>query len=142
MRQEGQCLCGVVRVSCDMPERAMHLCHCKQCQRWTGGGPLTAVRVDAVEISGEEQIGVYRASGHGERGFCKVCGSTVYWKMQGHVPAYLPIGLFEDQARFSVTEEIFVDHRPDWLPAHEGAAQRDEAEMQATLAAYLERDVS
>ena len=135
----GGCLCGAVTVSAMLPGTGMQLCHCKQCQTWTGGGPLTAIRAKDVVFEGEENIQSYCASGHGERGFCRICGSTIFWKMQGKPPAFLPIGLFEDQSGIRVTEEIFVDRRPDWLPAHEGAAQHDEAEMQAQLAAYLAR---
>ena len=37
-------------------------------------------------------------------------------------------------------EEIFVDHRPGWLPAWPDATEHTEAEMQAQLADFLEGD--
>ena len=137
--RSGGCLCGAVTVTAVLPKPEMQLCHCKQCQTWTGGGPLTAIRAKDIVLTGEENIQTYRASDHGERAFCKTCGSTIYWKLQGKPPAFLPVGLLEDQSGITVTEEIFVDHRPDWLPAHAGASQSDEATMQAQLAAYLAR---
>ena len=138
--RSGGCLCGAVRVRATLPALDVHLCHCEQCQRWTGGGPLTAIRVKDVALSGEDMIGTYHASAHGERGFCKKCGTTLYWKMQGKSLAFLPVGLFDDQSGMKVTEEIFVDQRACWLGAHEGAAQHDEAEMQAQLQAYLAKE--
>ncbi|WP_300010801.1 GFA family protein [uncultured Roseobacter sp.] len=135
-----RCLCGAVKFSARLPDTEIHACHCAQCQRWTGGGPLLTVRVQEVSTTGADAIRAYHASAHGERAFCGICGTTLYWKMQGHDIAYLPVGLFEDQSGLAVGDEIFVDHRPSWLPAWPEAAQRDEAEMQTELAAFLEGD--
>lgn len=135
--RRGGCLCGAVTFSASVPSPDVTLCHCLQCQRWTGSGPLATVRVQDVALQGEEHIEAYHASAHGERAFCPTCGTTLYWKMQGKPVAFMPVGLFEDQSGWHVSEEIFVDHRPGWLPAHPGAAQQTEAQMQAQLKAYL-----
>ena len=138
--RKGGCLCGAVTFTARLPDMSVQLCHCNQCQRWTGGGPLSVIRVQDVEMSGADAIQSYHASAHGERAFCRSCGTTLYWKMQGRPVAFLPVGLFEDQSGFEVREEIFVDHRPDWLPAHASANQSDEATMHAQLNAYLEKN--
>ena len=49
----------------------------------------------------------------------------------------LALGVLDDRSAMRLTEEIFIDHRPDWMPPCPGAAQHTEAEMQAQLAAYL-----
>ncbi|MFK7874894.1 MAG: GFA family protein [Paracoccaceae bacterium] len=136
------CLCGAVTFTATLKTAGIQLCHCQQCQRWTGGGPLTVLRVEDVQTQGQDSIQSYHASAHGERAFCKTCGTTLYWKMQGRDIAFLPVGLFHDQTGLSVRDEIFVDHRPDWLPAFEGATQQKEAELQAQLTAFLERDAT
>lgn len=136
----GRCLCGAVTFSASLPGDAVQACHCRQCQRWTGGGPLFAVRVKDLQIAGEDNIRAYHASDHGERAFCGTCGSTLYWRLQGRTIAFLPVGVFDDQSGLTVREEIFVDHRPGWLPAWEGAAQHDESAMQAQLDAFLKKE--
>ena len=136
--RSGNCLCGAVSFTATLPGDGIQLCHCAQCQRWTGGGPLAVVRVSDVELTGTDHIEPFHASAHGERAFCKSCGTPLYWPMQGKDPAFLTVGMLQDQSDLTVREEIFVDQRPDWLPAHETAAQHDEAEMQAQLKAYLE----
>lgn len=135
----GGCLCGAVRVRATLPEDAVQLCHCRQCQRWTGGGMLASVRVADLEIMGEGAIRHYRASGHGERAFCGTCGTSLYWRMQGRDVGFLPAGLLDDQTGLGVSEEIFTDCRAPWMTPFEGAAQHDEPEMQAQLAAFLEQ---
>lgn len=134
----GACLCGAVRVRARV-DRAVLACHCRQCQRWTGGGPLLSVRARDLAVEGEDAVRAYRASDWGERATCGTCGSILWWKMQGRPPAYIVLGLIEDQAAFRIGEEIFVDHRPAWLAPFDGAGQSTEAEEQAKLTAYLER---
>lgn len=137
--RSGHCLCGAVRFKGDVQNTAQ-ACHCRQCQRWTGGGPLFAVRIRDLDLTGEDHICSYSHSDWGVRAVCKTCGSTLYWKLQGRPIAFVALGLLDDQSGISVTEEIFVDFRPEWLPPFTGAAQRTEAEMKAQLAAFLEKE--
>lgn len=128
-----------MRFKGDVQETAQ-ACHCTQCQRWTGGGPLFAVRVRDLDLTGAENIHSYAHSDWGDRAVCQTCGSTLYWKLQDRSIAFVALGLLDDQSGITVTEEIFVDFRPDWFPPFEGAAQRTEAEMKAQLAAFLEKE--
>ena len=136
--RSGGCLCNAVRFTATLTNETVMACHCVQCQRWTGGGPLLNVRVQAVEVTGEENIATYHASDWGERAFCRDCGATLYWRMQGREIDSIAVGLLDDQTGLSVGEEIFVDHRPGWLPAWDDATQSTEAQEQAKLAAYME----
>lgn len=133
----GQCLCGAVEVRGTRASNDVTACHCDQCQRWTGGGPLLSVKVVDAQMD-EAAVGTYRASAHGERGFCKQCGTTLFWRMQGEPTRYVPVGLLTDRAGLKVTSEIFIDDRPAWFGAWNGAEQRTEAQELALLDAYLE----
>lgn len=134
---KAHCLCGSVQMTLSLKSQDIHACHCQQCQRWTGGGPLFVAPVDNLSISGREHIGSYHASEHGERGFCQRCGTTLYWAMRGSDPKFVPVGLLEDQTNLKVSEEIFVDHRPSWLPEFEGASQSTESQELQQLQKYL-----
>ncbi|MCR9089365.1 MAG: GFA family protein [Rhodobacteraceae bacterium] len=137
-RRSGQCLCGAVRVSAEVTGPGIQACHCHDCQRWTGGGPFLVVGVRDVVVTGAERVADYRHSSWGERGSCATCGSPVYWRLQGGEIEGLAIGLFEDQTGWHVTSEIFVDHRPGWLPPWPGAMQATEAEQIAKFDAALQ----
>ena len=139
--RSGSCLCGAVSFKADVSQK-IQACHCIQCQRWTGGGPLYSTKATDIEISGGETVSNYHASKWGERVFCKTCGSTLWWKMQGEAVGYVSTGLLDDQSDLRVTEEIFVDYRPAWLPPFEGASQSTEAEELAKLDDYLAGDAS
>lgn len=141
-RRTGQCLCGAVTFSATIPKPEIQACHCEQCQRWTGGGPLYSIRISDLELDGEAAFTQYRASEWGERVFCGTCGATLFWRMQGETPRFIAPGLLDDQSGLGVTEEIFCDRRAVWLPAHPAAAQSTEAEEQAKLKAFLEGDAT
>ncbi|MGR3541022.1 MAG: GFA family protein [Hasllibacter sp.] len=133
----GACLCGAVRVRAEVGP-GIQACHCGQCQRWTGGGPLWSVRATDLTVTGGDAVRTFRMSDWGERAFCGTCGSTLWWRMQGRPIAYVVAGLLDDQSGLTVDQEIFVDHRPGWLPPFAGASQSTEAEELAALAKHLE----
>lgn len=137
LQRSGGCLCGAVRFTCQLTSTGLQACHCVQCQRWTGGGPLFNVHVDMVDFEDDSAVGRYHASDWGERCFCTTCGSTLCWKMQDKPTRSLAVGLLDDQSGLTMTEEIFVDRRPDWLPKWTEAKQSTEAEEFAKLKDYL-----
>ena len=132
----GHCLCGTVSFTAEVTGE-MTACHCSQCQRWTGGGPYLSARARNVFVSGGETARVYHASDWAERVSCATCGSILWWKMQGKPVAFVAVGLLDDQSGLKVTEEVFADYRPEWLPPFEGATQSTEAEEMVKLEAYL-----
>ena len=75
----GGCLCGAVRYACTSDALALVYCHCKDCQRCTGG-PFAAVAVvrsrDFSLLQGEP--GSYTVTGEAGgrvfRKFCPSCG--------------------------------------------------------------------
>lgn len=135
--RQGACLCGAVRISGAF-EDAVAACHCRQCQTWTGGGPLYSVMaLGTVEITGTEATASYKASDWGERVFCRHCGTTLWWKMQGKPVTSVAPGLFAGQDGLAVTSEIFVDCRAGWMPPLPGTGQSTQAEEMAKLDVYL-----
>jgi hypothetical protein len=126
-RKTGQCLCGAVTISGEVGS-SIQACHCRQCQRWTGGSPYFCVPISDPVVTGAETLAAYHHSTWGERTFCATCGTTVYWTTKGDAPHSVAAGLFEDQTGWRVTEEIFVDYRAAWLPPFEGATQSTEAQ--------------
>ncbi len=137
----GQCLCGAVSVRADI-SASIHCCHCGQCQRWTGGGPLFVTSAKNIVFTGEGAITEHHASEWGTRAFCNKCGTTLYWAMRGKPPHSLAVGLFDDQSALNVDEEIFTDCRAPWLAPFQGASQSTEAEQKALLDAYLAKQGS
>lgn len=136
-KRTGQCLCGAVTLSADIPETSFLACQCGQCQRWTGGGPLYAIGAENVSFEGADNIGEYFASDWGARGFCRLCGTTLYWRMRDREVTSLAVGVLDERSDLRLTGEIFSDCRPNWLPMVPGASQSTEAEEMRKLDDYL-----
>ena len=79
----GRCLCGSVRFELDGPLRDVSLCHCVECRRWHGhvcamtSAPRERVRF--VSDDGLRWIDSPESDAHARRGFCRECGSSLFW---------------------------------------------------------------
>ena len=107
----GRCLCGAVTFEADAVETGYHACHCGMCRRWSGG-PLLAARVGGVTFAGEDAPATHASSEWAERGFCRRCGSSLFYRLRADGGFLLAVGAFDDQTPFTLDGEIFVDHKP------------------------------
>lgn len=109
----GGCLCGAVRFTAEDPETGHHACHCGMCRRWSGGSPFFGSWVASVTFTGEESLGRYASSEWAERGFCKRCGTTLFYFLVPGGRYTMSVGAFDDTSAFHLAREIFIDHKPD-----------------------------
>jgi len=109
---KGRCLCGAVSVLAKAMPTAVGACHCTMCRTW-GGGPLMVVNCgDAVEFSGAEHIGSYASSAWAERGFCKSCGTHLFYRLKAGPTYFVPVGLFDADSALHFDHQVFVDEKP------------------------------
>ncbi|MBX3188915.1 MAG: GFA family protein [Labilithrix sp.] len=108
----GHCLCGAVGFTAEVVESSHHACHCGMCRRWTGG-PFLTTTARGVVFDGTENLVRYASSTWAERGFCRICGSTLFYFLLPTGTHMLSVGAFDDPTPFRLTEEIFIDHKPD-----------------------------
>ncbi|MEC9376164.1 MAG: GFA family protein [Pseudomonadota bacterium] len=111
MSATGQCLCGAVTYIAKDVHYALHSCHCKMCQRWYGG-PAFAAPVGSITFNGEEFIRRYNSSDWAERGFCKNCGTGLFFRMKETDRYFVGMGTFDDLALFKLSGEIYIEHKP------------------------------
>ncbi len=85
-RLAGGCLCGAVRWVVTARPSPVVNCHCGQCRRWHGhhGAYTTAART-AVRFTRDGGLAWYQSSAEARRGFCRVCGSSLFWEKIGGV---------------------------------------------------------
>ncbi|MFZ5789944.1 MAG: GFA family protein [Pseudomonadota bacterium] len=115
-RATGGCLCGAVRYRVFAALAPISACHCSQCRRqhgalgcYTGGLP-----VEAVEIEGREQIAWYQASPTARRGFCRTCGSKLFWQpIEGHT-IDIVAGSLDQPTGLEIGRHIYVASKGDY----------------------------
>jgi len=66
-----------------------------------------------VEIEGLEELGVFESSDWAERGFCKQCGTHLFYRLKVQPVYHLPAGLFAD-VDYQFDHQVFVDQRPSY----------------------------
>ena len=120
MNATGKCLCGAVTFVANGVTPELHICHCSMCRKW-GGGPLMSVGAEGVAFRGEENVQRYESSAWAERGFCKRCGSSLFYRLKEGDSYFLGMGTLDDQSPFKLTSEIYVDEKPpgyDFVGSH------------------------
>ncbi len=114
VERQGKCLCGEVTVTAKQASNEVGACHCKMCRRW-GGGPFMEINCGAeVVIDGEDSVSVFDSSDWAERGFCRHCGTHLFYRIKKSGQHMVPVGLFEDSASLAFTSQVFVDERPEY----------------------------
>ena len=111
----GQCLCGAVTYEVDIPEKPFYagLCHCKDCQRYTGTAFASSLMVPkaGMKLTGELKFyGTDTERGTVmERGFCPACGSNVLCRSDAWDDQYvLSAGTLDDPSLFKPKINIFT----------------------------------
>ena len=133
-RLQGSCLCKAVTMNVTIRNRHVDACHCSMCRTW-GGGPLLAVECESdAAFDGKDNVAVFDSSEWAERGFCKHCGTHLFYrlKLDGHY--VVPAGLLGDQAAWEFTTEIFIDEQPDYYAFANDTKKMTGAEVFAALA--------
>ena len=112
----GGCQCGRVRYAVEVADDAAYLCHCRMCQRATGGFAAAFKEVPRAAVQWISEPDRYRSSPIAERGFCKTCGTPLTYEGDGSSHMDLTVGSFDDPARFHPTAHSGVESRHEaWL---------------------------
>jgi len=67
-----------------------------------------------VEIDGEENISVFDSSKWAERGFCRNCGTHLFYRLKESGQHMMPVGLFEDSESLAFESQVFIDEKPGY----------------------------
>ncbi len=109
----GHCLCGDVTITvAGRHDARVGACHCRMCQRWSGG-LFVCFTADATAVTVTGEVMRYRSSNFAERAFCPRCGSHLWFNDvgdDGKPESYeLMPGLFDTARDWPLRSEIYVD---------------------------------
>ena len=126
-RHTGSCLCGAVRFTTRGPLRGVIYCHCSQCRKQTGHHyAATDVPDGNIVVEGNESISWYRASSEAQRGFCRNCGSALFWKRDGSDYVSVLAGSFDQPSGLEGVSHIFVADKGDYYTITDGLPTHDQ----------------
>jgi hypothetical protein len=111
----GRCLCGSIRFTLTSPSRGASACHCSQCRRWHGHvGVYTDVRREALTFSHDASLAWYQSSAQARRGFCRTCGSVLFWDAAHRNTISVTAGSLDAPTCLAIDVQIFTEDQGDY----------------------------
>ncbi len=119
----GGCLCGAVRYTLRGALRPVSICHCRQCHRWSGHLVAATRPAEGIDISDPHgHLGWYESSAMARRGFCRQCGSSLFWDNGGKAPSVMA-GTLDDSGTLTAQRHIFVADKCGYYDIADGLPQ-------------------
>lgn len=120
----GGCLCGAVRYEVSGPLRDVVNCHCSMCRRQHGNfGPHSKARKADIRITKGTGLAWYRTSAVARRGFCRLCGSGLFWEPYDMDGTGIIAGTLDGPTGLRTIGHIFVGEKPDFYEITDGLPQ-------------------
>lgn len=120
--RHGQCLCGAIHMKVHGPIRQVVWCHCGQCLHWHGHFPgYTAAKWESIELSGDAALTWYQSSDKARRGFCSVCGSSLFWEASHKQYVSIAAGALDLPTGLVTARHIFAADKSDYYELGQGA---------------------
>ncbi len=120
----GSCLCGAVRYRIAGPCLSLDACHCSQCRRQSGHvWSSFSIGHDQIDIDGGDQVAWYSASTAARRGFCRTCGSFLFWEPAGGDHLAVSAGSLDPPTGLTLEKHIFVADKGDYYEIADGLPQ-------------------
>lgn len=112
----GGCQCGRIRFAVEVDNLDAYLCHCRMCQRATGGFAAALKQVQRSAVTWEREPDRFRSSPIAQRGFCRACGTPLTYEGDGSDGMDLTVGSFDEAARLVPVEHSGVESLHEaWL---------------------------
>jgi hypothetical protein len=112
----GGCACGKVRYSVRIDNDDAYLCHCRMCQRATGGVSIAFKNVKKMDVAWAGEPDWYQSSPIARRPYCASCGTSLGFAFPDSENMDLTIGSFDEPGRFQPKSHFGAEsiHRA-WL---------------------------
>lgn len=111
----GGCQCGAVRFRATMQPTDVSCCHCRMCQRAVGNlfAALAMFRKDRIEWTIGEPA-VFASSSVAERGFCRCCGTPLFFRYKASADVELMVGSFDHPELLEPRHHYGIESQVPW----------------------------
>ena len=117
----GGCACGGVRYAVHGKLRDIITCHCEQCRRTSGHFvAATACRREHFSLEKQDSLQWYSAVPGYRRGFCKVCGASLFFEEIGKERVSIAAGSLDAPQGLHIAAHIFTAEAGDYYTLEPG----------------------
>jgi hypothetical protein len=110
----GGCQCGAVRYRLDAVPSGTHVCHCRMCQKASGGPFAAAVLTSSFTVT-RGTISVFKSSEIAERGFCARCGTPLTYRSLPGNFVTVTLGSLDNPQAVAPIKQYGAESRVSWL---------------------------
>jgi hypothetical protein len=96
VKMSGGCQCGLVRYTANIDPEQAYLCHCRMCQRATGGVSIAFIGMAKSDILWESEPDWYASSVIAKRPFCSRCGTPLGFAFDNGDGMDITVGSLDD----------------------------------------------
>ena len=115
LSSKGSCLCGGVKFKTKGYHRQVSNCHCIQCMKTHGNfAAYTALKDINVKFITKKTLKWFKSSKKAQRGFCKKCGASVFFKRLGSRSISISAGLFKNPTKLKTISHIYTHNKRDY----------------------------
>ena len=127
MAYAGGCLCGQVRWTASAAPANVRVCHCRLCQKATGGPFFARAVFLAGDIACSGETTCWPSSPRIDRRSCARCGAPMF-SCPKDVPARIGVSLatLDDPAALRPDCHIWVSSRLGWVSLDDGLPRFEE----------------
>ncbi|PJC86528.1 aldehyde-activating protein [Vibrio sp. HA2012] len=127
----GKCLCGSVELKVTANTNKFIVCHCNICKKWNGGPQFALPCGTHVEITGKDNVSEFNSSPWATRGFCKHCGTHLYYKLNdtGEHNVLLGVLDIDKDEKLELAMQYFIDLKPSYYRLDSASPVMTEAEV-------------
>jgi hypothetical protein len=113
----GGCQCGAVRYAFYAPLENSHVCHCRMCQRATGGLFAALAGTQPKDFAWTRGTPAFYASSNlAKRAYCEKCGTPLTFKYESDTARmYVTIGSLDHPERAPVVKQFGIESRLPWV---------------------------
>jgi hypothetical protein len=120
-RWTGGCQCGAVRYAATEAPHHASVCHCRMCQKASGGPLMAFARVSHAALRWTRgKPAIFRSSSLVERGFCAGCGTPLTYQFLGRPHVSLTLGSLDDPEAVRPELQYAPERMLSWLPGIAG----------------------
>lgn len=121
---QGACLCDSVRFEVHGPLRDSLACHCSQCRKTSGHyWSATQCRLEDLHWVQDGGLMWFRSSERARRGFCRHCGSSLFWQLDGDEHISIGTGTLDTPTGLTTLGHIYVKDKSDYVDIAHGSPQ-------------------
>lgn len=120
----GGCQCGRIRYTVEVEDHDAYLCHCRMCQRATGGVSIAFKTLPKARRHWVTEPEFYASSSFARRPFCRECGTPLGFEYGDSEKCDITVGSLDDPSLMLPSSNFGIETRHDaWsdtshLPGH------------------------